>query len=47
MIRYSTLHTCRVSLHDTQGIVHSVEAEADTLFEAAAAAMAIFKEQGW
>ncbi len=29
------------------GIVHSVEVQGETLFEAAAAAMAIFRQQGW
>jgi hypothetical protein len=41
------LRTCRVSLRDPEGVVHSVEVQADSLYEAAAAAMAAFREQGW
>lgn len=41
------LRTCRVSLRDADGIVHSVEVQVETLFEAAAAAVAIFRQQGW
>lgn len=34
-------------LHDSDGISHSVEVTAATLFEAAATAIAAFREQGW
>lgn len=41
------LRSCRVSVKDVEGITHSVDVHAETLFEAAAAAIAIFKQQGW
>ena len=41
------VRTCRVSVRDVEGITHSVEVQAESLFEAAAAAVAIFKQQGW
>jgi hypothetical protein len=41
------LRACRISVRDAEGLTHSVEVQAETLFEAAAAAMAVFREQGW
>jgi hypothetical protein len=41
------IRTCRVTLRDTEGTVHAVEIQASTLFEAAAAAVAAFREHGW
>jgi hypothetical protein len=41
------LRSCRVSLKDIEGITHSVNVQADTLFEAAAAAIAGFRQEGW
>jgi len=34
-------------VRDVEGITHSVNVQAETLFEAAAAALAIFQQQGW
>lgn len=39
--------TWSVSLTDSQGIKHTVEVTADSLFEAAAMALAVFKKDGW
>lgn len=36
-----------MSLTDSQGIKHTVEVTADSLFEAAAMALAVFKKDGW
>jgi len=38
---------CRVTLRDSEGIAHSVEVTASTLFEAAASAIATFREAAW
>lgn len=47
MIRYSTLRACRISVRDADGITTASRFRPKTLFEAAAAAMAVFREQGW
>jgi hypothetical protein len=36
-----------VSVKDVDGVVHHVEVQAATLFEAGAAAIAAFRQQGW
>jgi hypothetical protein len=36
-----------VSLCDIENVTHSVEVQAETLFEAAAAALAVFRGQPW
>jgi hypothetical protein len=36
-----------VTLTDTQGIRHAVDVTAESLYEAAATALAIFKKNGW
>jgi hypothetical protein len=41
------LRSCRVSIKDVEGITHSVEIQAATLFEAAAEAVRVFGQQGW
>jgi hypothetical protein len=41
------LRTCRVTARSLDGVVHSVEVQASTLFEAAAAALTLFRDQGW
>ncbi len=41
------LKTCTVSFRDPAGITHSVEVTAESLFEAAASALAVFKKDGW
>ena len=41
------LRTCRVTLKDLNGVAHRVEVQASTLFEAGAAAVAAFRQQGW
>jgi hypothetical protein len=38
---------CRVWVRDVEGIVHSVEVQATTLFEAAAQAVAAFEREPW
>ena len=43
----SAVRKCRVSLRDLQGTTHSIEVKAATLFEAAAAAVALFRQEGW
>jgi len=42
-----SVKTCSVSLNDPQGVKHTVDVTADSLFEAAATALAIFKKNGW
>ena len=42
-----SVRTCSVTLTDTQGLRHSVDVTAESLFEAAATALAIFKKNGW
>jgi hypothetical protein len=39
--------TCTVSVTDSRGIRHSVEITAESLFEAAAMALAAFRKDGW
>jgi len=41
------LRTCRVTVKDLEGVAHRVEVQASTLFEAGAAAVAAFRQQGW
>ena len=41
------LRTCRVTAKDLDGLLHHVEVQASTLFEAAAAAIAAFRQEGW
>ena len=36
-----------MSVRDTEGVTHSVEVHAATLFEAAAAALAAFRQEAW
>lgn len=36
-----------MTVEGSEGITHTVEVQAETLFEAAAAAMSVFREQGW
>jgi hypothetical protein len=43
----SELRTCRVSFQDTEGIAHSVEVTAQSLFEAAALAIKAFRAVEW
>jgi hypothetical protein len=38
---------CRVSVTDLQGISHTVSVQGETLFEAAAAAIAAFRSESW
>jgi hypothetical protein len=38
---------CTVSLRDTDGVTHTVQVQGSSLFEAAAHAVAAFREQGW
>jgi len=39
--------TCRVSFRDGDGVRHSVDVEAETLYEAAALALKRFKKSEW
>src|SRR5579872_4755725 len=41
------IHTCSVSYQDIEGVKHSVEVSADSLYEAAALGMAAMKVPGW
>lgn len=41
------LRTCIVSVCDVEKVTHTVEVQAATLFEAAAAALDAFRHQGW
>ena len=41
------LRTCRVSISDMEGIKHSVEVTASTLFEAVALGLAAVRGQDW
>jgi hypothetical protein len=43
----AAVRTCIVSLCDVEKVTHSVEVQAETLFEAAAAALAVFRGQPW
>lgn len=42
-----TLRTCTVGFKSATGIAHSVEVEAETLYEAAALGLARLKKDGW
>jgi len=41
------LRTCKVVCRDAQGIEHAVEVTAQTLYEAVAQALRIFREDDW
>jgi hypothetical protein len=45
--RVAQLRTCTVSVRDPHGAIHTVRVQAASLFEAAAQAIAAFREQGW
>jgi hypothetical protein len=38
---------CTVSVRDTEGVTHTVQVQGSSLFEAAARAVAAFREQPW
>lgn len=39
--------TCKVSVRDLRQVEHTVEVTAETLFDAVASALAVFKEDSW
>ena len=41
------IRTCRVTLRDVDGVAHAVEVQGSSLYEAAAAALAAFKQHAW
>lgn len=41
------MKSCRVSVTDPRGVSHTVEVTAESLFEAAAAGLAVLKKDGW
>ena len=41
------LKTCRVTYSTSQGINHTVEVTAETLYEAVAQALSLFRENDW
>ena len=41
------LRTCKVSVSDVDGVEHSVEVTAETLYGAAAAALVAFHDDAW
>jgi hypothetical protein len=47
LVGCSVLKTCEISFVDPGGSKHTVEVSAETLFEAAAMALALFKQDGW
>lgn len=42
-----SLRSCSITLTDPKGVRHTVDVTAESLFEAAAVALAIFKKDGW
>lgn len=47
MVEPMALKTCRVTCSTTTGIDHSVEVTAETLYEAVAQALRLFRENDW
>src|SRR4051812_28925219 len=43
----AAVRTCVVSVCDLQNVTHSTEVQAETLFEAAATAVAAFRREAW
>ncbi len=41
------VRTCRVSCRDAQGVEHAVEVTAQSLYEAVAQALRVFREDDW
>ena len=41
------VRTCRVSCHDLQGVEHAVDVTADSLFEAVAQGLRVFRANDW
>ena len=41
------MRTCRVSYCDVEGVTHSVEVSASSLYEAAVLALKAFEQTGW
>jgi hypothetical protein len=42
-----SVRTCRVTCRDTQGVEHTVQVTAQSLFEAVAQALRVFREHDW
>ena len=42
-----SLRTCRVSYSDPKGVEHAVEVTADSLYEAVAQGLRVFRENAW
>jgi hypothetical protein len=42
-----TLRTCTVAVKDAQGVEHSVDVTAETLYEAIATALAALQKDNW
>jgi hypothetical protein len=43
----ATTRVCRVSIRDVDGVTHSIDVSAASLFEAAGAAVAAFRQHAW
>ena len=43
----ATVRRCRVSVRSADGCLHTVDAEGGSLFEVAAAAVALLRNEGW
>ena len=41
------MRNCRVTARGLDGVAHSVDVQASTLFAAAATALSLFRKQGW
>src|SRR5271156_6242258 len=41
------VRTCRVSCHDLQGVEHTVDVTADSLFQAVAQGLRVFRANDW
>ena len=42
-----TVRTCRVTCRDARGVEHTVQVTAQSLFEAVAQALRVFREHDW
>jgi hypothetical protein len=42
-----SLRTCRVSCRDLRGVEHAIEVTADSLYEAVAQGLRVFRESNW
>jgi len=45
--RATTIRSCRISVKTADDVIHTVEVQASSIFDAAASGVARFRDEGW